>query len=669
MATRRFLSRLSSLFAVMTLVTGAFITTSVAASAAPAPASLSIAPTVSSVSPTGSFAIMAHITNTSGKKMASARVDFAANQTTITTAQTLASWLDSSTGGSLPGSQLESAEVPTLASGASADVSIRVSGGLLGSPSNWGVRGLSARLQTNGTTLATARSSMIVTAGTAPVQLNLAAIIPIVAAPSALGLMSHDELATATGPTGYLTGLLSAAQSSRATVAVDPKITTSIVAAGSQAPASAITWLKALNALTNDGFWLSYGDSDLMGQLQAGAASPLVPQTTDLANIPQPSPTASASPATGSAVPSWAGWTPTLDGLAWPVANTVGSAKNLNKLNSVGYNRLLISSGNLESTSVAHPHVSVAGWNSAAIDEAVSNCLAAAQRATSQFAAAANTSCALSYLATAVTSGSNPSTTVATLSRILPSEWASVSATGLVSQLFAQPWIQPASVSQVFASPANDAALVPRLEGNSRITAIRNVLANQNKLVAFSPVSSDPAVVVNPGARRAAAVLSAGWPDATSWQTARITNAALTTEVLNSVSIVSSSTINMVGGQARIPVLIRNDLDAPVTVILRAEPSNARLVVDGTVKLTIQANSQSRAYVPVSARVGSGSVDLVITLTSTTGAQVGSPQTIPVRVRADWEAFGLVGIGVIFVGLVIAGVIRTVRKRKGQPRG
>jgi hypothetical protein len=37
---------------------------------------------------------------------------------------------------------------------------------------------------------------------------------------------------------------------------------------------------------------------------------------------------------------------------------------------------------------------------------------------------------------------------------------------------------------------------------------------------------------------------------------------------------------------------------------------------------------------------------------------------VPVRVRADWEGFGLVIIAVLFVGLVSTGVVRTLRRNR-----
>jgi len=126
----------------------------------------------------------------------------------------------------------------------------------------------------------------------------------------------------------------------------------------------------------------------------------------------------------------------------------------------------------------------------------------------------------------------------------------------------------------------------------------------------------------------------------------------------------TSSTINMVSGQARIPVVIRNDLPTRVEVTVHAMPSNARISVAGSVPLKIEGNSQARAYIPVTARIGNGRVTLEVSLTDSAGASVGTVANLPVNVRADWETFGIWGLAVVFFALIIAGVIRTVRRNR-----
>jgi uncharacterized membrane protein (UPF0136 family) len=64
--------------------------------------------------------------------------------------------------------------------------------------------------------------------------------------------------------------------------------------------------------------------------------------------------------------------------------------------------------------------------------------------------------------------------------------------------------------------------------------------------------------------------------------------------------------------------------------------------------------------------VGNGSVTLTVTLSSTSGVVIGQPSVIPINVRADWETWGLAALGVAFAGLITAGVLRTLRRRRSE---
>jgi hypothetical protein len=101
-----------------------------------------------------------------------------------------------------------------------------------------------------------------------------------------------------------------------------------------------------------------------------------------------------------------------------------------------------------------------------------------------------------------------------------------------------------------------------------------------------------------------------------------------------------------------------------VTVVVRAVPSNPRLTVGESQIVTIPAESQGTVKIPVSARVGNGNVDLALSMWTESGYSVGRDVLVPVRVRADWEGFGLVIIAVLFVGLVSTGVVRTLRRNR-----
>jgi hypothetical protein len=468
--------------------------------------------------------------------------------------------------------------------------------------------------------------------------------------------MTSAEIASATATNGYLTQKLSAVSGSRVTLAVDPRITTSILALGPAAPPSATAWLRNLNASSQTGFWLTYGDSDTSGLIQAGTNTPLSPGIDDVANIP--------SPPTGSrwGGSSWPGWAATLENISWPMANTLSSAI-VAKIADWGNTRVITSSDNISGEIPATSLGRSGQAKVVTVNAAASACAQALEVSNSTASRASATACLAARVAVAATSSPSGSTVVVALSR--SSQRFSVGGFGAaVEALKNLSFTQATTINQVVTGASSAIDIAARTESANRRNALKRALVNQNRITGFAPVAADPSVVINPGQRRLAAISSSEWIGASGWNEALVANGDLTNEVLDSVSIVTSSTINMVSGQARIPVVIRNDLPSAVSVIVHAMPSNARISVGGEVPLTIEANSQARAYLPVSARVGNGGVTLEVSLTDSLGNSVGRITNLPVNVRADWETFGLWGLGIVFFGLVIAGVIRTLRRSR-----
>ena len=127
-----------------------------------------------------------------------------------------------------------------------------------------------------------------------------------------------------------------------------------------------------------------------------------------------------------------------------------------------------------------------------------------------------------------------------------------------------------------------------------------------------------------------------------------------------------SSTIQLLTANADLPIAVRNDLPWPVTVQLFVSPTDPRLEVTPMTETVVEANSTKRVKVPVSARVGSGEVDLRLSLYSPTGVQIQGQEEIRVAVRAEWETIGLIVFGGLAVVLIALGVIRTVRRKRHE---
>jgi hypothetical protein len=605
------------------------------------------------VTASGTVRVSILITNPTSKPLSPGTLVLAASAGALLSPSDVSTWMS---GQGYRSQDLVQTSVPAIAAGSSQAASIALPAAKLPGLGVWGVRGLDVSYRVGGKGLATARTSVVLLAGRAPSPVSVASVVPLVGPPSTLGLMTADELTDATSESGYLTLALAGARESMASVAVDPRIVVSILTLGAGAPASATAWLKSLNESALPGFWLGFADSDASGLIQAGSKSVVSPAIDDLPNIPEPP----AGEAWGGL--NWPGWTPSISSVAWPFANSL-TAKSAAALVASGASKLLVSSGNLRNTVGVAP-TSIASTPTVVVDQALSGCVEAVTVAATFAAASAGNACVASALAAIATAHPTGSSVVASLPRALPQPLSLSAFSSALTGLTTLGFTRSTTLAELFRAPSAPNEVADKPESTSRVRALRTLLANQQKIVTFSPVATTPLAVINPGERRTAAVTSSAWLANSGWPVAVLTNSSMTDDVLTSVSIVTSSTINMVGGQAKIPVVIRNGLPSSVDLVVHAVPSNARITVAENVPLTLVANAQGRAYIPVTARVGSGRVDLEVTITTPSGALVGQSAVLPVNVRADWEGWGLIGIAVVFVGLVIAGVIRTLRRRR-----
>ena len=93
------------------------------------------------------------------------------------------------------------------------------------------------------------------------------------------------------------------------------------------------------------------------------------------------------------------------------------------------------------------------------------------------------------------------------------------------------------------------------------------------------------------------------------------------------------------------------------------QPRTAILEVrDSRVEVTIEANSQNRASVPVQS-VANGQVIIAISLASATGVPISQPTLVEITVQAGWETAATALLGGILVIVFAIGIVRTVRRR------
>ena len=129
----------------------------------------------------------------------------------------------------------------------------------------------------------------------------------------------------------------------------------------------------------------------------------------------------------------------------------------------------------------------------------------------------------------------------------------------------------------------------------------------------------------------------------------------------NMLRTLPSSTINLIDSSAHLPVRVSNDTSQPAKVTIHLRPSRSLLRSKGDTTAVIPANSQTTVMVPVNA-VGSGDIDVKVSMKNALGQPVGSSSTVHMRVRANWESWFTWGLGSVFSVLMVAGIVRTIRR-------
>ena len=181
-------------------------------------------------------------------------------------------------------------------------------------------------------------------------------------------------------------------------------------------------------------------------------------------------------------------------------------------------------------------------------------------------------------------------------------------------------------------------------------------------LQSISSVLSEPAALLGDYTSRETVVSSASWRSDPKTRNAQIPYAeAAGAGVTSSLAAVPSSTINVISSEAQLPVRITSSLNQDVTVQVYLVSNNKRLRVPRTTTVRVPAHQQAKVTVPIQA-VGSGDVALTVQVLAADGTTVGTPTTVNMRVRADWEGRGTGVIVGVLVAIVVTGTVRTVRR-------
>lgn len=656
---------------------------------------LHIAPTVdTTITPGAPLAISVEIENSTAEALAAGTVRLTRADGPIDSTGELDAWLGTGGDADEPVDEpvvLLEAESRAVAAGSTAVVSFTVPADALGTADEGAVLGLGAEIVVDGMLVASAGEGFAISTASASAPTSLAIVYPLTVPAGSAGVFTAEQLEEWTAPLGLLDRQLDAITGRPVAVGIDPRIIASIRVLGTAAPASATQWLARLSALTNETFPLAYADADVALQAQLelpglltpttfsdvldpGAFADIEPPSADPAQTPTPTPTADATedstpdPADPTGVlpttEAILAWPYTRTDIAWPADDTIATG-DLGYLDAAGLTTAIVAPGNVTPLGGRLDAASAIEDSTAVVaDAGLTTSLRAASAASTEIEWRSAAGRLLAELAIDAGSG-RPVTMLATFDRGAYANADRVADT--IDEVAGNPWGVPAGLSDAIGAPPVARELVDEPEDDQRRAAAERMIAVEAEVTDFATVLDDPRLLTGPVRRDLLAMLDVAWlGDPAAWSTAVNTWLAARRTTLESVSVVPSSSVLVVARESPLPTTVLNALPFPATVIVSADPSNGRLIVEDSVEVTVGAESRSNVQVPIAAGVGRGEVTLAVSLTSPTGVPVGETVNIEANVQADWEGLGATILAIAVALFFGFGIWRNIRRRRRQ---
>lgn len=659
--------------------------------------------------PDGKLGVTVDIVNRSPEALPPSTITLNLSDAPIITRYTLEQWSEGQiTDGVTTNRVLGEVPVEPLAAGATGRVRIDVDAAMLKLDTTSGFAPYALRATLAGDSAhAEGRSTLVWNPGPAAAPNRVATVVPITAPLGRTPFLTAPELASMTVEGGSLDLLLDAVDGTKATLAIDPRIPASIRVLGSKTPPEASAWLARLESLPNDSFALPYADVDR--ELLADSGLDVLP-SPDLSlladpesfaspedgNEPQPKPSPSEASASPSVSPTSASATPTanaetpappasskipsneelravkttLNGVAWPAANSL-DAGDLERLRAEGSTTVLLDGDNVtldeEASWTPSSASSIEGMDARVMDDSLARAVARAVQArdeASWSAAAAEVSTILAVTARELPQ--SPRTLLTATPRVLPEHPEFVGKTlRLLDELT---WSDAASFAET-APGANGqdpvaGSIAPAPVDQVRVERVRELMRSLDQARGYSTMYDDAHAFVADLEAATSSALAVGWRrDRGEWlgATQNILNYVLSSE--HAVVVVPTSDIQLVGTEAALPVFVQNLGTRRVTVQVEFVPKSSLLKAGTPQTITIEPGSMTRAHLSVTA-IANGLTTGEVVLKTSDGKQISTPQQLNVNVRAELEAVGIGIILAVIAVLLIAGTVRTIRRRK-----
>lgn len=239
-----------------------------------------------------------------------------------------------------------------------------------------------------------------------------------------------------------------------------------------------------------------------------------------------------------------------------------------------------------------------------------------------------------------------------------------------LSALLDAPWTSSVTVSSLLEGPVQDVGITETLGADTDMPAehIENLAKRLVSLALLATVTEFPDVALSEWGTELLRGISVEDRGNSGARDLAVRNALDTADTtLGALRIADSSDLNLLTESGDIPITVVNALDHAVTVTvdLRSYSSNLQVLDSPTV--TVPAATDQVVLIPVEA-VSTANVFVNTVLRNTDGDAVSDSQPFSIRVRADWGNAATAVFTVVLVLLLVAGLIRTIRRGRKDTR-
>lgn len=508
-----------------------------------------------------------------------------------------------------------------------------------------------------------------------PVQ--LAVIVPITLPSEITQLPTAAELGDITASGGPLDRLLSAAEQTHATLAIDPRLIVAIRGHGENAPDSATELLQRLESTTLPSFLLQFNDADLSTQAALGYTIPLQP--LGFTELTSSGVFASAPPSDAELV----SWTETAGKIAWPAAGAL-TPETVKLAGNAGHTKIISDSSAVIAADGPRGTLTV---DDAPFEVLVANSVIA--EAAAKLSSASTTLDAQSgaaELATllAVAGGTAVGGSASTLITLDRATLANVSNPEAVLQtLTSLDWAQFVTTDQLLSGTVSlaDGGAVTSGGGESgstsdaeetdwrsdRLAQLQEVFAKAPEINTRAGVLEQPELLNAAWQLEQLQLLNAGAAVSESAHEEALahTNDWLQ-QMLHGIKLVSADRTQLIGTSSQIPLQIKNSMPYRATVKIHLALGSSALLPAQTdfETVSLQPSGTTTVLVPVQSRIASGTANIVIDITDTSGEIPITTKTLTILITSFVESVSIIVVSAAAVLFIGFGIVRSARRKK-----